>query len=107
MRKGELPTSAAAESGETISGAAPAIAPVPPRIVWASEGMGLAEIGTAAIVLWRGELTRRKHALQIENYEQAITRFPGRAGIMSIIEEKAPTPNEAMRRESANEFKRL
>lgn len=69
--------------------------------------MGLAEIGTVAVVLWRGELTAEKHARQIEAYERVITRYPGRAGIMSVLEAKAPTPSEAMRRESALEFKRL
>ena len=107
MRKGDLLTLDAAEGGDPISGAAPAIVPLPPRIVWAGEGMGLAEIGTAAVVLWRGELTHAKHARQIEHYARTIAAFPGRAGIMSVLEANAPTPNEALRRESAHEFKRL
>jgi hypothetical protein len=107
VRKAESSKSAGAVSGEMISGAAPAIPPAPPRIWFAAQGMGLAEIGTVAIVVWRGELTYDKHERQLENYERAISRYPGRAGIMSILEANAPTPSEAMRRESANAFKQI
>lgn len=107
MRKGEATKSADVGSGKVISGAAPAHAPVPPRILWAGDGNGLAQLGTLGIVLWRGEVTPKAHARQIEMYDSVIARFPGRAGIISIIEQNAPVPDEAMRRESAHQFKRM
>lgn len=107
MRKGEASRSAEVRSGQVISGAAPAHVPVPPRILWAGDGNGLAQLGTLGIVLWRGEVTQRAHARQIEMYDSVIARFPGRAGILSIIEENAPVPDEVMRRESAQQFKRI
>jgi hypothetical protein len=82
VRKGEASRSAEVRSGQVRSGAAPAHVPVPPRILWAGDGNGLAQLGTLGIVLWRG-------------------------GILSIIEENAPVPDEAMRRESAQQFKRM
>ena len=107
MRKDKVSTSVTAQGGEPISGAAPANAPMAPRILSASQGLGLAEIGTLALVLWRGECTQEAHARQLELYEHTITRYPGNAGIMSIIEANAPTPSEEMRRESALSFKQL
>jgi hypothetical protein len=77
----KLSRSVDAERGNVISGTAPAIKPVPPRIVWAGDGNGLAELGTLAIVVWRGQVTRKAHARQIDLYESVSGRFPGRAAI--------------------------
>lgn len=67
------------------------------RVLCLVEGLATAEVGSTCILLWRGLVTEARFQIQREAMEHVISKNPGHAGIMCIIEPTSEPPSQELR----------
>jgi hypothetical protein len=70
------------------------------RIVCAADGLGIAEVGSVCVVLWRGEVVRDTFLRQRAALEEISARNRGHAGFIMVVEQGTTPPGEEMRKAS-------
>lgn len=68
------------------------------RVIWAQNGLGLAECASLCIALWRGAVTDELLARQRAALESVVSAHPTCAGFVTIVEPSSPPPNQEQRR---------
>jgi hypothetical protein len=70
------------------------------EIISASDGLGIAEVGSVCLVVWRSAVVRERFVRQRDALTDFTSRHRGRAGFVTVIEPDAPPPEEAIRKAS-------
>lgn len=67
------------------------------RVISCSDGLGIAEVGSVSLIVWRAPVTGPRFERQREALEDVVRRYPGRAGVVCVIEASSPVPSEKYR----------
>jgi hypothetical protein len=70
------------------------------EIISASDGLGIAEVGSVCLVVWRSPVVRERFVRQRDALTNFTSRQQGRAGFVTVIAPDAPPPEEAIRKAS-------
>lgn len=70
------------------------------RILHASPGLGIAEVGSVCLVVWRGAVTPERFEQQWMALHEVTNAHPDGAGFLCVIEPDCPPPENALRQAS-------
>ena len=70
------------------------------RVLSSDDGLGIAEIGTVCLVVWRAPVIATRFERQRLALQRVVERCPGRAGFVCVIESGVPVPDDEFRRAS-------
>ncbi len=70
------------------------------HVVSCTDGLGIAEIGSVCMLVWRDAVVSSRFERQREALESVVSRYPGRAGLVCVIEPSTPPPDEHYRKAS-------
>ena len=70
------------------------------RIVSCADGLGVAEIGSVCLVVWREAVNSSRFRRQQLVLDDIVARYPGCAGFVCVIEPSAPAPGVHYRKAS-------
>ncbi|HET6339622.1 MAG TPA: hypothetical protein VFG30_40705 [Polyangiales bacterium] len=70
------------------------------EVISASDGLGIAEVGSVCLVVWRSAVVRERFLRQRAALTDFTTRHRSRAGFVTVIEPDAPPPEDAIRKAS-------
>jgi hypothetical protein len=71
-----------------------------PTIISAEDGLGIAEVGSVCLVVWRRPVVRETFLRQRAALEAVVARYHGRAGFVTVIETDTPPPDDELRKAS-------
>ena len=72
------------------------------RVVSCSDGLGIVEVGSVCLVVWRAAVSASRFQRQRLALDNFVERYSGRAGLICVIEASAPPPEERMRKASTD-----
>ena len=70
------------------------------RVLSNHDGLGIAELGTACLVLWRSPVVTERFERQRAALEAMVRRYPARAGFVCVVEANVPVPEDKFRKAS-------
>jgi hypothetical protein len=77
------------------------------QVLWSADGVGIAEAGNVCLVVWRAAVTPARFRRQRMALEGVVTRHPGRAVLLCVVEPTTPPPDDEMRKASIEMVTRL
>jgi hypothetical protein len=70
------------------------------RILSVGDGLGVAEVGTVCLVVWRGPVVSEPFKRQRNAVDDIVQRYPRRAGFVCVAEQAAKPPDDKLRKAS-------
>ncbi len=72
------------------------------RVVSCVDGLGIAEIGSVCMVVWRDAVIPARFQRQRAALDETVARYPGSAGFVCVIEASTPPPDDHHRKASTD-----
>jgi hypothetical protein len=70
------------------------------RLIYTSPGLGIAEVGSVCLVVWRGPVTPERFEQQWMALHEVTNAHPHDAGFLCVIEPDCPPPDNALQQAS-------
>lgn len=70
------------------------------RVLYAADGVGVGEIGSLCVVIWRQGVTRERFEQQRAGLTEVVRRHPQGVGFMCVIEPTTKPPDDRLRKAS-------
>jgi len=75
-----------------------------PRILYCGDGLAIAELGAVCVAIWRAKSTLPRFEIQKAVLAECVSRRPGEAAFMCVVESTSEPPDEEVRKASSKMF---
>src|SRR5207253_695128 len=70
------------------------------RVISAHDGLGVAEVGSACLVVWQAPVELQRFERQRAALHSTVARYPRRAGFVCVVDQSALLPSAEFRKAS-------